>query len=200
MQHLDQSYRWRNPWFVFRVGLSCFVVPTVVPVVLTLQVQHVSFHDWIEMLLFLPLVALFGSPAMIFLGMPLLCLYLRWGMTGFLPFMIGGGVCSTAVFAAILRGATQPEMLLMDTLCGVVGGMVFRVILFGFDPTMIGKRREGASTRPGLLDAGRAGTGAAILILSASCLAPISHEGWAGVDEEGASLHSWSSQAGSGHA
>jgi hypothetical protein len=170
MPYQDQSYRWRNPWFVLRVLLSCLLVPATVPIVLALQTKDLIDNDWLEMLMFLPIAAIVGSPAMIFLGIPLLCIYLRWGLTGFVPFLIGGGICATAVFDAILRSPIRPEMLEIYTLCGVVGGALFRVILFGFDPTFIGKRRDAASARPGSLAIGKPGAVIAALVLSASGL------------------------------
>lgn len=142
MQYLDQSNRWRNTWFVLRVGLSCFLVPATVPVTFALHVPDSSPTNWIELLEFLPMAAFFGSPAMIFVGIPLLYIYLRRGWTGFLPFLIGGGVCGIAIFGALLSTPLYPVVLRMYAACGLVGGALFRILLFGFTPVLIGERRN----------------------------------------------------------
>jgi hypothetical protein len=75
--------------------------------------------------------AIFGFAAMVILGTPLLCLYLKYGWTGFTPFMIGAGACA-GLTAGIVSRAREPGLTVLITAFGVIAGICFRLILFGF--------------------------------------------------------------------
>jgi len=76
-----------------RLILSYFVVPFISSVLLLIKSfdRRTGIADWLGLVL---LFGIFGLAAMLILGTPLVFCYLRLGWTGFLPFLLGGGICA----------------------------------------------------------------------------------------------------------
>lgn len=120
---------------------ACMLLPFVPPILLLLRswpFAHLAFADAIGIVL---LYAAFGFAALLFFGTPLLLLYLRLGWTGFPPFMVGGGVCAAVTSCAALRSVHNWPLVEFFTIAGIVCGLLFRLIVFGF--------RRDFSQRPG---------------------------------------------------
>lgn len=126
-----------RPWskkLFLRLALSYLLVPLVPPVLLLLsmgQGRPIAFNDRMG---FVYIYGFFGLATMIGLGAPLLLLYLRLGWTGFLPFLVGGGLCA-GITAFALRGPSASwGMVMFFTGTGILAGLLFRLILFGLGP------------------------------------------------------------------
>lgn len=122
---------WKDKNAVRRLVVAYLVLPFVPPILLLLRSwpsTPLAFGDAIGIVL---LYAAFGFAALLFLGAPLLLLYLRLGWTGFLPFMLAGGVCAAVTSYAVLRGVRNWPLVEFFIVAGIVCGLLFRLILFG---------------------------------------------------------------------
>jgi hypothetical protein len=131
MPELQTIPAWRRQGFLLRLLVSYFVIPAVPPVVMLVTMQgsgRMGFGDWMGIVL---LYGIFGFAAMVALGTPLLLCFLRLGWTGFVPFITGGGLCAGTTSYAVLRGGHWGEVELF-TITGLVSGLFFQMILFGF--------------------------------------------------------------------
>lgn len=168
---MDQSYRWRDRGFCFRVALSSIVVPLALNIPMLFLMRDSSWQDRLGILAFAPFNDIIGTPAMIILGIPLLYLYLLFGLTGYIPFMIGGAGCVLAVFNAITPGPVQPAMSAINGVSGAICGLVFRVILFGFRLNLVEGQTDEQRSRRGLTGSkAEAGVFLGILIVAAVLL------------------------------
>ena len=123
---------WKNKSAVRRLVAAYVVLPFVPPSLLlswSWPFAHLSFGDAIGIVL---LYAAFGLAAMLFLGAPLLFLYLRLGWTGFPPFMVGGGLCAALTSYVVLRNVRNWPFLEFFVVAGIFCGLLFRLIVFGF--------------------------------------------------------------------
>ena len=128
--------RWKSREFLLRLALAYVIVPPSAPVLLiawTLLGQAVRPADAAGIVL---IYSFFSLAAMLAGGLPLLALYLWRGWTGYLAFAGGAAACAAATYL-LVAGPMQHQLWLF-TLFGVVEGLLFRVVLFGF-----GRRVEG---------------------------------------------------------
>jgi hypothetical protein len=88
-----------------------------------------SSGDWLGIFL---LYGVFGFAAMLVLGIPLLFCFLRFGWTGFIPFMLAGGALAWLTSFAVLGGGHNLPLVELFGLAGILSGFCFRLILFGF--------------------------------------------------------------------
>ena len=72
-----------------------------------------------------------GAVAMIILGTPLFWIYKKLGWTGWVPFMLGGGICATVTSALFLFTSHQFSQVPFFTVLGIGCGFVFRLVLYG---------------------------------------------------------------------
>jgi hypothetical protein len=95
MRRESLSYLWRTKRFLFRLLASYFLVPLVPSLLMQIHMQHVSS--------FLVLLYYFiGLIAMIALGTPLLFCFLQLSWSGFIPFLVGAGVCAGITSVGLL--------------------------------------------------------------------------------------------------
>lgn len=95
---------------------------------LALAMRHLALWDAFG---FIVIYSMFCYAAMLVFGSPLLYLYKRLNWTGFLAFAAGGALCA-AVTQMIAWAPVLPKHdFVFLTLCGVVEGLVLRLILFG---------------------------------------------------------------------
>lgn len=123
--------------------VAYLLLPFVPPILLLSRSwpsTHLTFVDSIGIVL---LYAVFGFAALLFLGTPLLFLYLRLGWTGFLPFMAGGGICAAVTSYAVLRNGRNGPLIEFLTIAGIVCGLLLRLILFGFRQDCLQNRGDG---------------------------------------------------------
>lgn len=141
MARTHSQFRWT--WkFALRLLASYVVIPLVPGGLLALSTRG-SAGDLLGIVY---IYAIFGFGAMAVLGTPLLLVYLRLGWTGFLPFIAAGGVCA-GITAYIIRRASQGlGMVSFFTVSGLIAGLLFRAMLFGFRQQPASERRleEGA--------------------------------------------------------
>jgi hypothetical protein len=121
--------------FVMRLALSYVAVPLVPPILLLLNMSRaakLSFGDWTGIVI---IYGAIGLAAMILLGTPLLALCLRFGKTGFAPFIAGGAISAILTVYAAWAGQPQSSLIELFAILGAAAGGVFRLILFGFGST-----------------------------------------------------------------
>lgn len=122
--------RWKSREFLLRLALAYVIVPPSAPVLLiawTLLGQAVRPADAAGIVL---IYSFFSLAAMVAGGLPLLALYLWRGWTGYLAFAGGAAACAAATY--LLAAGPMQHQLWLFTLFGVVEGLLFRVVLFGF--------------------------------------------------------------------
>lgn len=122
-------FRWTKA-FYWRLLASYFVIPLIPPALLLLSMRG-AFSDWLGIVY---IYGIFGVAAMVALGTPLLLCYLRVGWTGFLPFLAGGGLCAGITAYTLLNTSRDLRLMGFFTFTGIIAGLLFRVILFGFHP------------------------------------------------------------------
>jgi hypothetical protein len=118
--------------FFLRLLLGYCVIPLIPPLLLlfSLRADPRSGGEWQGAIL---IYGLFGLAAMVVLGSPLLFCFIRLGWTGFAAFTAGGGICAGITSYAVLRGSHNLPMIAFFGATGVISGLCFRMILFGFD-------------------------------------------------------------------
>jgi hypothetical protein len=126
----------RSPWqssrFYSRLLLSYCLVPLVPGLYLMLSNHRVfalPLELWASSIV---IYGIFGLAAVVVLGTPLLFLFIRLGWTGLFPFMAAGGACAAATSYAVLSGGHDLGMVYIFTKAGMVAGLLFRLILFGW--------------------------------------------------------------------
>ncbi len=115
-----------------RIILAYLLVPLMPPVVMLTcsgAWWRMSLGDWLGILM---LYALIGFLAMLVLGTPMLILYQRQRWTGWGAFAVGGGLCAAITSAVFLHQSRDAYQLLYFTVLGILAGLLFRTILFGF--------------------------------------------------------------------
>lgn len=118
-------WEWRKWTFRARLFLSLLFIPPLSFLPLTASLQG---GDWLGLTV---LYGIFGSAAMLALGVPLLLVFTRFRITGFLPFACAGTV-SAVVTILIMNGRRDPGMLPIFAVIGTIAGYLFRLALFGF--------------------------------------------------------------------
>ncbi len=124
-----------------RLLLSYLVVPPVSTLALFPFLIAEDWSRWKRCYVIVAFYGVFALAAMIVFGTPLLCLYVWRRWTGFAPFVLGGGLCAftttalvTGAFTSWTSGDLNTGPLsfwLSFTGSGLLGGFVFRLILFG---------------------------------------------------------------------
>lgn len=128
--------QFRRSALTLRLLIAYVVVPLLVPAIQTLSVadsdgRHLEhFHSRYADSLVLTGTITFA--AMVILGLPLLFIYLHLNLSSFLAFSLGGAACAV-IAAAVLLGSAS-ILLLYYGLIGLIAGVAFRLILFGFSP------------------------------------------------------------------
>jgi len=117
--------------FLLRLLLGYLLIPPIPPILLLLAERGASNSEWQGVIL---IYGVFGLAAMLVLGSPLLFVFLRMGWTGFVHFMSGAALCAFITSFAMLRGQHNQPIIAFFTITGVISGLCFRIILFGFDP------------------------------------------------------------------
>ena len=88
-----------------------------------------ALGDWLGIVV---IYGALGFAALFGLGTPLLFCYLRLGWTGFIAFMAGGGLCAGVTAYALSGQQKGLSEAALFTISGVISGLFFRIILFGF--------------------------------------------------------------------
>jgi len=131
---MSETKTGRNLWskkLFLRMLVGYLLVPWLPSVLMMAWAARgrVPLEDWLGIGVIYEVV---GLAAMLGLGTPLLFCYLRLGWTGFLPFMAAGGLCAGITSYAFLRHDRDLFMVGFFTVSGLVCGLFFRAVLFGF--------------------------------------------------------------------
>lgn len=122
--------RWKSRKFLLRLALAYVVVPPSAPLLLAMWISMGRPQSTADLTGIVLIYSIFSLAAMVVGGLPLLALYLWRGWTGYLAFAGGAAACAAATYLSF-AGPGQNQLWVF-TLCGVVEGVLFRVVLFGF--------------------------------------------------------------------
>lgn len=127
-------WRWNDRRFWVRLVFAYILVPPIAPFLL---IASMRYNDLDHRLQIAYLYWLFCLAAMTILGAPLSYVYSRRGWSSFAAFMLGGAVCASTTVIVMYRGRIDVDQLKLFTTFGVVEGLIFRLVLFGFsaDPS-----------------------------------------------------------------
>lgn len=117
-----------------RLLISYLVVPLVPPLVMIAWGGgwRMPFGDWFGIVL---LYEVIGVLAMTVLATPLYFIYRRFGWTGWVAFMLGGGICAFLTSGILLITTRNLSQVPFFAALGMLAGLLFRFLLYGVNRT-----------------------------------------------------------------